>query len=420
MAPERDITLLLSKICKKCLKLQRDERYATVEDLIGDVEHYIEGLPEWGEPTLLSIDRKEDWQFQENIAIGKHMAINREADLLQWVNLMISKKAFPGNLKIELHFELESACQGLGVLFCLSDRHNLKSLDDGYCLSLGPERSKGFRFYRSGVEVWANEEKALMPDTSYHLVIEKIENQIHFSLNGLIQMRFHSQLSLSGTQVGLLLKDRDLRLSQMVVSLGSQHAMVNCLSVPDAFLTRKNYREALLEYRKIASSFSGRAEGREATFRAGLSLLEDAKGARQKSTRESLISQALEEFGKLRGTPGAPLEYVGKALVYSACHEIEEEAKCLELALRKFSHHPLRPIVVEHLISRLFDSAKSDRRATYHLALLALRYLPDFLKSVSGEQLLSLLEKHLEPLPFFPQSAKPQYTHGHSDCILAQ
>lgn len=404
VAPERDITLLLSQMAKKCLSVRKEERYQHVEEIIKDVERYNEGLPEWGETVLLSVEKREDWEFQENVALGRHMAINRDADLLEWVNLMISKTAFPGNLKIELEAQLGNSSQGLGILFCVPDLRMRKNLEEGFCLWLG----KGARLYRSGVEVMRKDELVLTPNHRFKIKLEKIENQIDCYVDGILQMRFHSHIPLSGNQVGLLMRDTDIEISQMQLALGSQHAMVNCLAVPDAFLARKNYAEALVEYRKIASSFSGRAEGREATFRAGLTLLEEGKFARQKGARESLFALALEEFSKLHGTPGAPLEYLGKALVYSANGEIEEEAKCLELALRKFAKHPLRPIVVEHLISRLYASAQKEREATYQLAYLALRYLPDFIQSPGGAELITLLAKHLEPLPFMHPTSRPE------------
>lgn len=404
VAPERDITQLLSQMAKKCLHPKREERYQGVEEIIRDVERYNEGLPEWGEACALQIERKEDWEFQENVAFGRHMAINRGADLLEWVNLMISKSAFPGNLKIELEVELGKDSQGLGILFCVPDSRMRKNLEEGFCLWVG----EGARLYRSGVEVMRKDELILIHGQRTRLKLEKIENQIDFFIDDILKMRFHSHIPLSGNQVGLLLRDGDIHLKSFGVSLGSQQAMVNCLAVPDAFLARKNYAEALVEYRKISHSFSGRAEGREATFRAGLTLLEEGKNARQKGAKEALFSYALEEFGKLHGTPGAPLEYMGKALVYSANGEIDEEAKCLELALRKFPKHPLKPIVVEHLISRLYASSQKDREATYYLAYLALRYLPDFVQSAGGKELLELLAKHLEPLPFMHPVSRPE------------
>src|SRR3990172_2439837 len=115
--------------------------------------------------------------------------------------------------------------------------------------------------------------------------------------------------------------------------------MVGCLAVPNAFLSHKLYDVALQEYRRIGSSFPGRMEGREALFRAGLTLIEKARA----EENDQLYHLALKEFEKLYRTPGAPLEYLGKSLVYEALGDSEEDSKCLELALRKFPKHPLLP-----------------------------------------------------------------------------
>src|SRR5262249_25637833 len=40
IAPDRDITLLLSQMAKKCLKLKKEERYSNVEEILIDVERY--------------------------------------------------------------------------------------------------------------------------------------------------------------------------------------------------------------------------------------------------------------------------------------------------------------------------------------------------------------------------------------------
>ena len=77
--------------------------------------------------------------------------------------------------------------------------------------------------------------------------------------------------------MGLLARDADLEVEHFTVSVGSQSVMVNCLAVPDAFLAQKQYLLALSEYRRIGYSFPGRAEGREAMFRAGITLLEQAR-----------------------------------------------------------------------------------------------------------------------------------------------
>src|SRR3989344_3143406 len=182
--------------------------------------------------------------------------------------------------------------------------------------------------------------------------------------------------------------------------------MMNCLAVPNAFLSRGLYDVALQEYRRIGQSFPGSFEGREALFRAGLTLLEQAKGS---TDREKLYHLALKEFERLYRTPGAPLEYLGKSLVYAAMGEAEEEAKCLELSLRKFPKHPLLPILKEHIVYRMHESSLNNREAAYRIILLALRHIPELLDNPDTRSLLDSLEKHWESLPFIegaPEDAR--------------
>ena len=128
---------------------------------------------------------------------------------------------------------------------------------------------------------------------------------------------------------------------------------VNCLAVPDAFFAHNDYDTALSEYRRIGYSFPGRAEGREAMFRAGITLMEQAKNTVGREEKAALYDLALEEFQKLHATPGAPLEYLGKALTYQSMGDQEEEAKCFELAYRRYPKHPLLPVLREQLIFRM-------------------------------------------------------------------
>ncbi len=404
-APERDISPQLADIVRKCLSPRKEERYKSVSELIEALESYIEGIPDWFETTTLHLDQKSDWGIQENIALAKHMAITRQHPLLEWVSLMISKRSFPGNIKLETEVELGEEGQGLGLLISQPANAARHPLEEGYLLWLGPP-STGSRLFRSGVEVMHSPESVLNRGQRTQLTLEKIGPHLRLFINGTCTLNFLSHTPLTGSHVGMLLRDGDVAVSPLKVYLGSQQAMINCLAIPDAFASRKLYPDALLEYRKVAHSFPGRAEGREALFRAGLMLLEEARPKSGKE-RAQLLSAALDEFEKLHSTPGAPLEYLGKSLVYLASDEIDEEVKCLELALRKFPLHPLKPILVEQIASRLHKSAQSDRKAAFQFALLTLRHLPELLKNSDHEELISSLRSYLEPLGFLQPSSEP-------------
>jgi serine/threonine protein kinase/tetratricopeptide (TPR) repeat protein len=396
MAPYREIPHQLAFIASKCLARSEKERYQSVEDLLTEVKNYIEGRPEWIFLGELAIDRNEDWQFQENILLAKHIAITRSLDVTEWAALMISHKSFANNLRLDAKVRMGSEGQGLGFLISVPMEDERKSLEEGYCLWLGSEKNPSCYLFRNNVQVMEVKGLYLEEPLWHNIRIEKIEDHLKLFIDGELKLSFASHLPLAGTHVGLLYKDSDFSLESLLLYDGSCNVVVNCLAVPNAFLSHKFYDLALEEYRRIGQCFPGRLEGREALFRAGLTLLE--KGRSEKE--EKYFHLALKEFEKLYRTPGAPLEYLGKSLVYAALQDTEEEAKCLELALRKFPKHPLLSMMKEHIIYRIHETSLNNREAAYRVILLALRHIPDLLENRDTRALLDSLQKHWEPLLF--------------------
>jgi serine/threonine-protein kinase len=393
VAPYRDIPPRLSDIVKKCLADKKELRYQNVKGILAEVQNYHEGSPEWMPAAELNIHTKSDWEFQENVLLAKHIAITRTTDVMEWVSLMISEKSFSGNFKMQARVKLEATTGGIGFLFNIPEASVRKGLEDGYCLWI----NSSIKLFRANVEVMHVPDVSLSKEIWHLIHIEKIDNHVRFFLDGSLILNYLSHIPISGTHVGMLFRDEEFQLEGLHIFVGSQNLMVSCLAIPDAFLASKEYSKALAEYRRIGYSFPGRAEGREALFRAGVTLLEEAQHS---SRKKQLYTLALEEFSKLHATPGAPLEYLGKSLVYKKERETEEEIKCLELALRKYPMHPLLPVVVEHIVFRMHESSFYDRIAAYHFALLAIRHLPTIFTNPDHAHLLTSLTKHLEPLPF--------------------
>ncbi len=389
MAPYRDIPHQLSAVCCRCLARSEENRYKNVEALINEIKNYVEGRPEWILSAELKPDRKEDWQFQENILLAKNIAITRSLDVTEWAELMVSKSGFANNMRLEAEVRLSEQGHGLGFLLSIPEERH--SLEEGYCLWIGHAACK---LFRNNVQLL--EAKILQPKIWHSIAIEKIDDHVKFFVDGKLKLHFASHLPLAGNHVGLLHKDGDFELKNLKVYDASHNAMIGCLAVPNAFLSHKLYDTALQEYRRIGQSFPGRMEGREALFRAGLTIIEKAKA----EENDQLYHSALKEFEKLYRTPGAPLEYLGKSLVYQALSDTEEEAKCLELALRKFPNHPLLPMLKEHIVYRMHESSLNNREAAYRIILLAIRHIPDLLENPDTSHLIDSLEENLEPLPF--------------------
>ena len=399
-APYRDVPKLFSRVALKCLSRDPKHRYATVDELLKELENYIEGRSEWYQIAELNIDKKSDWEFQENVLIADHIALTAGADDADWVSMMVSEASFSENTKIEAAVKIVHEGHGIGFLMSIPEAAERIHINDGYCLWLGSDQNRTTKLLRSTVEVVHAPEIYLQRGVEYAIRIEKIDHNIYFYLNDILQFSYISHLPLVGTHIGILSRDADFTIRDFVVSVGGQNITVNCLAVPDAFLAHKNYEIALNEYRRIGYSFPGRAEGREAMFRAGLTILEQAHDCTGPEDQAQLYEEALEEFEKLQPTPGAPLEYLGKAHVYEAMGLRDEEIKCYELAFRRYPKHPLLPVLHEQLIYRMHEVSRSHRKSAYKFILTAVRHLPETTASTYTKKLLNSLQRHWEPLYF--------------------
>ena len=408
IAPYRDVPRILSRIVKKCLEKDPKNRYQSVNALIRELENYIEGRSDWFLIADLDIKRKEDWEFQEHVLLSEHIAITRGPEVSEWVSYMVSKGSFTGNTKLEAKVKIGEEGHGIGFLFNIPEAEERKHLNVGYCLWLGSDINKSTKLLRSTVEVLHAPEVFLERNREYHIRIEEIDHNLFFYLDDNLQFSYMSHLPLVGTHIGLLSRDMDFTIEGLTIYVGSQNVTVNCLAVPDAFLAHKDYATALSEYRRIGYSFPGRVEGREAMFRAGITLLEQGMSTPDQKVRERLFEDSLEEFEKLHSTPGAPLEYLGKAHVYRALQDYDEEIKCFELAFRRYPNHPLLPILQEQILYRMHESSHFHRKAAYNFILTAVRHLPKAKIGTNAKKLFFSLEKHWEHLPFIVESEESE------------
>lgn len=399
-APYRDVPPELSHIAAKALAASPESRYQTVDVLIQDLENYLEGRFSWFQIADLCIHAKKDWEFQENLFIPEYNAITRGVDVTDWVTLMVSKMSFAGNTQLNAKIKVGDAGQGIGLLLGIPEASERVHPTDGYCLWLNAEGRRSTKLFRSTIEVMSIPEIILRKNKWHSLRLEKQDHNIHFYLNDALKFSYISHLPLAGTHVGILYRDTDFELSPLSICVGSQNLTISCLALPDAFLANKDYSRALSEYRRIGYSFPGRTEAREALFRAGVTFLEQAKNEADPQKAEQIFLQAQEEFEKLHGTPGAPLEYLGKALIYEALKENEEEIKCLELACRRYGKNPLMKVLEEQILYRMHQSSQRDRVSAYRFILLVVRHLPSALKNSDHQKIFRRLQHHWEILPF--------------------
>lgn len=412
-APNRDVPARLAEITKKCLHQDLTQRYPTVEELLQDLAQFIEGRSEWYASTTLSVDNKEDWEFQENILLAESAAVSHYREESDWVHLMISKRSFPNHLKVEGKVRIKRLGLGFGILLDVPESGVPGRLKEGFFLFISSDKKTPTTLYRSSVEVMRSKETLLKKNLWYTFCLEKIEQKIHFYLNDELQFTYLSHSPLTGTHLGILFKDAQTELSPLTLSEAGQNVMVSCLSVPDTLFAMKEYDKAISEYRRIGYSLPGRTEGREAILRAGFALIEKGEQCEKTMERLELFDQAYYEFEKLHKTPYAPLEYLGKALVYEAEGEYEDEVNTFELALRRYPNHPLRHVIQEEVSFRMHRSSSKQRLATFLFAALMLRHIPHIAEERHALRLFQKIARHQEAHYFFI----PSEEQGHFDLI---
>ena len=400
LSPNKDIPRILSRICKRCLEKNPEDRYTSVDALIKDLEIYLEGRSDWHPLDQLDVKDPSVWEFQENIFTAKEVAISHNTNLGSWVHLMISKASFGENVRMEIEVKLGQGSQGIGFMLSIPESTSRKYPDDGLCIWIGSEHSPQTSVYRSTLEIDQRQDVFLQTKKWHKVYIEKIENSVYVYLDGSRCLSHISHLPLTGTHLGIVSRDANYEMHPIQVATGSLNVTVSCLAVPDAFLAKGDFEAAISEYQRIAKCFYDRPEGIKALFRCGVSRIEQAKACKQKRKAELYFDQANEAFHNLARTSEAPLEYLGKSLVYQAQEDFEEEIKCLELAIRKYRNRPLPKNLREQILHRMHDCSKHHRIAAYSLILLVARKLPNLVNNPQIQRLFQNLQSNWEPLVF--------------------
>lgn len=400
-APYRDIPPALEKICMRCIEPSPSRRYRSMEELIQDLDNYCEGRSEWSLQSGLDVKKGSDWAVEADVALTKHLAISRSLGDVQWVHVKISKIELTSNCRLTARVKIGAEGSGLGFLTAAPDPSRSLEPRGGFCLWLSAEKNQPSQLFRSNIQVLESHEMILRPDQWYDVRLELIDQKLHCYLDGELKFTYVSYLPVVGNRTGLLCRDAEFHVDSMEVWSGNLSSVLDCLAIPDAFLAHGDFAKAYSEYQKIAHSFPGRREGRMALYQSGICLLEEAK---EKGER-ALFDRALDAFSALSQTSGAPLELLGKGLVYEALGDEIEMAGCFELAVRKYKSHPLLAPIKEQIHHKLHSVSGTCRVATYRLLLIVASLLPELLALEDNQRLISILKKDWDHLPFFEETS---------------
>lgn len=263
-----------------------------------------------------------------------------------WIHMgnLDSQQSYSRQVTIEATLQIGAKGEGLGWVL---------NADGGAChVWLSPQKIE-LSSLHAATEF---PEAALERGKEYRLFLMKKEDSVYLYLNDVLECFTTSYLPALGTRIEMFYRDQDFTLKDM--SVYQWVPQKHFFDGPDALLAAGQHDLAVQAYRNLSSEYP------EALFKAGIALLEGRQ-----------VEKALALFDELKGKPGAPLEYLGKSLVYASRHEDDKEMSALSEGLKRFHKHPLSVFLFERLIYRLHSPLDSTHKLFCQLALFILTYL---------------------------------------------
>jgi len=410
-APFRNISEELSDIVKKCLDDNPEKRFQSVNDLLAAIEGYQIGNPSWIHKKTLNLNDSEDWEIQENILSSNLSSFGFGHTSLSWKYLLIAKEKVPSNNKISCLVSLKRHSAGVNFCFNIPDKEDREDLEDGYSLHIGSLDHPGILLKRSKVILFEKPEIFIKEEFPSHISIERQDQHISFFINDELIFSYHDFLPIVGSLVGFSCEDMDFSIEHIDIFVTSSKKTAGCLAIPDSFFSSKHYKESIDEYSRIALAFKGQKEAHEALFRSGVATIYLAKQKRWHLTKQSLFEKAIAIFDGLQNIATAPLALLGKSLVYKEKKDLIEEGKCLELALHRYSSHPMIHLIHKQIHFRLHECAFNPhgRQGVYLFSLLILQHKTSLLDFKETHNLILGLPLSHETLFFLTSKASKKH-----------
>lgn len=214
VAPFRNIPPILSHIVSRCLAVMPENRYQTVEELIGDLETYLEGRDSWIKIASLDVKSIPHWEVIKK-------------------NRRLSHGSFAGDIKIEAKICLNKG--RVGIFPHATDTS-------------------------AGGAVWLST-KHIEKGVVHNIRIESRDNSLLVYANDRLLDVMCNYLPHVGSRIGLVVDDNDAVIDEFSISVRGTSFRANPLVVADTLLAEKKYAKALSEYRQLAFSNANREEG---------------------------------------------------------------------------------------------------------------------------------------------------------------
>ncbi|HUW57284.1 MAG TPA: protein kinase, partial [Planctomycetota bacterium] len=269
--PQRRVPPELRDVILRCLKRDRTERYASLAELLTDIEHWLEGVAPWrlvkdvdfsempdGEPEGWTCIRGR-WRVARGV-----LASEDERD-----NVLLLDEDVPGDVRVEVEARVIEGSEGeITLALCVPPQTVSGRWQEGYSMQFGAHSNSTATLQKKSIAV-AGVRARYTPGRWHAVVVEKTGNLLRLRVDGGETLRWLDPEPLSGPWVGLYGCGSGLRVRRYRVLSRGLPVTVSCLAVPDAFYEKGMVQDAKVAYLEISENHGVRDEGLHALFRAG-------------------------------------------------------------------------------------------------------------------------------------------------------
>ncbi len=380
MPPElRDIML-------RCLKRDKAERYASLAELLADIESWLEGVAPWRLVRDVDFSKLPDGEPEGWTCVRGRWRVSQGVLASEDVrdNILLLDEDVTGDVRVEAEAQVIEGFvdSEITIALCVPMQEVSDRWEEGYSIQFGTHGNSTATFQRKGIEV-AGVAASRTPGQWHTVVAEKAGDLVRLSVDGREILRWRDLEPLSGSQVGLYTTLGGLRVRRFRLFSRGSPLTVSCLAVPDAFYEKGMVRDAKVAYLEVAENHPAREEGLHALFRAGKCSLTLAVSAEDdRATQKQVLDEATALFDRVERSPLGPLACLGKSLVHAFRGEVEKEADELTRAHQDYPGCEGLAAVGERLWERMVSfRLDGDNIRSALFGMPALRFHPGAMSS---------------------------------------
>lgn len=406
-APFREIPRALVDIVQRAMSPNPEMRYCSVESLLSDLQTFQEKRSQWQFHTYFGPFREGDWiekQWME-VPIKIENSEGRRVKIGA-ATRMRSRFSLDGNFRIIVHVHPQEDAQGVLLHFDPQAWSGQKAELSGVALWLSGDRNIPGALIRDGVTILSLPEFFLSAEREHHLVIENNEHTLVIYFDHHPKVTYVSCVPLVSMPLTLWVCPGHFQRFDCEAFGGQLRLEVSCLELPDYLFAQGRFTESIDHYSHISEAFIDYSQGRHARYRSGLAWIEISRRQEYVSEGVKPLDEAIKCFEGLKDTVSAPLEWLGKSLVYRQRGLYLDEAKALEMACVRYVDHPLLKRIDEEIIFRLYQSSQDRLEMSCQLILAICRSRSCLLQRREIQVLIHHVLDQLCPLEFW-QSRHP-------------